>query len=310
MNSTCLESRPSDLLLSWLSARGKVSKPTLDHACLTIAERFNERDPKGRSPTPWSVAPLRRIGHVEEVAGGLGVVPPTLCWTARPGWAILIGARDDFLREKLLRRLGQSFLISQPHAPWPATWGVTGDRETTSAPAAELGISVVDEPGMRLLASLPTLKEAIVAWPETDRPSMSFEWEIADDPVGGRWHRKDATFVTDGLIRCADRRPRRWKIERLGKSRPADSPERRAVAWWAELARQARPRIAYDQRTGQLVLPASYLPPPVMVERPLIWASGEPPRGDRIQGWTYTAIEPERAMEIARVLGLGLERAL
>ena len=86
-----------------------------------------------------------------------------------------------------------------------------------------------------------------------------------------------------------------------------DTPEERAVAWWAELARVGRHRLAYHHRTARLVLPASRFPPPLMVERPLIWASAGPPGRESMKSWTYQAIEPERAAAVARILGMPRE---
>ena len=300
--------RPSDLLLAWLSARGKVSQNILDRGCRVIAENFNSWVVGDRLPTHRLVAPLRRIGHAEQIGGGLVVVPPTLCWTSRPDRGVFVGARDESLRDDLKRLLGLSFVTSHSDASWPSTWGFTGDRETATTAVAELGIAMVDEPGMRLLASLPTLEEAIAAWPDEVHPS-ALSWEVATNPSHSHWSRMDGVFVKDGLIRRTDGRPRTWMIARAGSWRLIDSPERRAVAWWAELARLDRPRIVFNRGTGRLTLPARLLPPPVMVERPLIWASGEPPRGDSKRGWTYEAVDPERAGEVARILGLELEYA-
>ena len=310
MNSAERKNRPTDLLLAWLSARGKVSRPTLDRACRVITEKFDARAADNRSPTHRLVAPLRRIGHVEEISrGGWAVTPPTFCWTAQANRGMFIGAWDDSLRDELHQRLGASFLTTPADDPWPVTRSVAGDREAASAAVAELGIAEVDEPGMRLLASLPTLEEAIAAWPDAGQPSARSSWEIVEDRESGRWKPADGVFVVDGLVRCIDRQPRTWMIARSGTWRLIDSRERRAVAWWSELARLVRPRIGFDRGTGRLTLPASRLPPPVMVERPLIWASGEPPQGDSKRGWTYEAINPERAGEVARILGLELEYA-
>ena len=92
MISVGFKNRPSDLLLTWLSAKGNVSRPTLDRACRVIAEKFDLRVEDARSPTPGIVAPLRRTGHVEDTASGLAVVPPTLCWTTRTERGVFIGA--------------------------------------------------------------------------------------------------------------------------------------------------------------------------------------------------------------------------
>jgi hypothetical protein len=301
MTRSDVESWPADWLLAWLSARGGASRPTIDRACQAIAERFDQRVLSGGPPTYRYVQSLRRIGHVEFVRGGLVVVPTTLCWSRRAGRGMLVGARDEFLLGKL--RLDCSFVASHPGPLWPATWTVAGERARIEVSVAALGISVVDEPGMRLLASLPTLEEAIRALPESDQPSSSFSWELA---VDGQWYPVAGNlFVVKGLVRRTDRQPRVWMIERAGAWRRLDTPEERAVAWWAELARLGRHRLVYA--VGRLVLPASPLPPPVMVERPLIWASAEPPGRDSKKRCTYEAVEPERAVEVARILGLPRE---
>ena len=167
---------------------------------------------------------------------------------------------------------------------------------------------MLDESGMRLLASLPTLEDAIAGWPDSGLPSALCSWEVAIDPRRNQWSPAGGKFVVDGLVRCTDHRPTPWRIKRAGAWRLLDSPEQRAVAWWAELARLGRPRLVYHRGTGRLVLPASPLPPPMIVERPLIWASAGPPGRDS-KRWTYEAIEPERAAEVARILGLLREDA-
>lgn len=309
MISTGIESRPRDLLLAWLSARGRASRPTVERACRAIAERLDPPEGGGRVSVDRFIAPLRRIGHVEEVAGGFAVVPPTLCWRRQVDHGVFVGARDGLMGDALRLRLGATFLASDSAPHWPATWGVVGDRGAASAAVAELGIALVDEPGMRLLASLPTLEDAIAAWPDAGRPSALAVWEAVADPGRGRRSPASGTAPVDGLVRCLDRRPRTWMIERGGAWRRLDSPEKRAVAWWAELARLGRPRIVYHRGTGRLVLPASLLPPPTLVERSLIWASTGPPGRDSKGRWIYEAIETERAGEVARVLGLQCEDA-
>jgi len=171
------------------------------------------------------------------------------------------------------------------------------------------GITVVDEPGVRLLASLPTLEDAINAWPDSGRPSALSRWEVAEGRGRGGWVPADEVWVEDGLIRMTGRGRRAWFVLRGGVGRLLDTPERRAVAWWAERARLSSPRLVYQRGSGRLVLPESLLPPPVLVERPLIWASGMPPGRDSRKRRTYETIDPGRAAEVARILGLQREDA-
>jgi hypothetical protein len=304
-----VESRPTDWLLRWLSARGRASRPTVDRACRAIAESFDPRVRDDRPPTSRYVEPLRRLGHIEEVKGGLAVVPTTFCWTRRGDRGLFVGARDGLLLDELRTRFGPWFDTSHPEHPWPATWCLAGEPQAVAETLAELGIAEVHEPGMRLLSSLPTLEDAIAAWPDAGGFSGFSRWEVAANPGRGHWALSDEVWLENGLVRPSGRGRRAWMILRDGVGRLLDSAERRAVAWWAELARLGRPRLVYDHRTGFLRLPGSLLPPPAMVERPLIWASGEPPRRHSSKGRTYKAIEPERAAEVARVLGLRREDA-
>lgn len=310
MTATGLDPRPSDWLLAWLSARGQVSRPTVDRACHAITERFDPQPRGHRSPSHRYVALLRRIGHLEEVPGGLAVVPTTLCWTCQANRGVFIGARDRSLLDELRRRFGPGFVVSHPVPPWPATWSVFGRREAVAAALDGLGVDTADEPGTRLLASLPTLEDAITAWPDLGPPSSLLRWEVAVDLRRGGWFPSDDLWVDgDGLIRTTGLGRRGWYILRGGITRPLDTPERRAVAWWAEMARRGRPRLVYQRGAGRLVLPESLLPPPVLVERPLIWASGMPPGRGSGKRRTYEAIDPDRASEVARVLGLQREDA-
>jgi|GEM_PF-6637462 len=303
--------RPSDRLLAWLSARGQASRPALDRACRALADRFDPSGGPARSPTFRYIEPLRRFGHVEAVSGGFAVVPPTICWMRRPNQGVFVGARDELLKDQLHRRLGPGFIVSRPNGAWPATWSVAGNCEAVASAIAELevDVDVIHESGMRLLTSLPTLEDAIAKWPDVGSPSGLSTWEVAVDLARGLWRPAGGAWVDDALIRPTGGGRRVWRILRGGVSRLLDSPEKRAVAWWAEMARLVRPRIGLCRTSDRLVLPASLLPPPVMVERPLIWASGLPPELAPNRKRNYEVINSERAGEVARVLGLSLEDA-
>lgn len=309
MTATGVEPRPSDWLLAWLSARGRASRPTVERACRAISGRFDSQSRGDRSPTYRYVEPLRRIGHIEEAPGGLAVVPSTLCWSCRADRGVFVGSRDGSLLDELRRRFGARFVVSHPAPPWPATWGVSGGREAVAAALDGLGVDVVDEPGMRLLESLPTLEDAIAAWPDSGRPPALSCWEVAGGHGRGGWSPTDDLWVGEGLIRMTGRGRRGWFLLRNGAGRPLATPERRAVAWWAEMARRGRPRLVYQRGAGRLVLPESLLPPPVLVERPLIWVSGVPPGRGSGKRRSYEAIDPDRAAEVARVLGIQREDA-
>ena len=306
MTSSVSDPRPSDRLLVWLSARGRASDPTVERACRAIADRFDPIRRIDRSPTHQYLNPLRRLGHIEAVRGGFSVVPTTLCWSCRLEKGVFLGGRDEFMLAELSRRLGPGFVASPSDSPWPATWCAVGRPEAVEAAMEGLGIVIVREPGMRLLASLPTLEDAIAAWADAGPPSALIRWEIADH-VRGQWSPTEGLGVVNGLIRPSGNGRRIWMIVREGVGRLLDSPEKRAVAWWAELARLVRPHPVLDRKAGRLLLPASRLPPPLMVERPLIWASGSPPSCDSSRGLRYEAIDPGRAGEVARILGLSLE---
>ncbi|WP_076349592.1 hypothetical protein [Paludisphaera borealis] len=162
---------------------------------------------------------------------------------------------------------------------------------------------------MKLLASLPTLEDAIATWTDAGRISGLTQWEVAEVHGRGRWSPTDGMGVENGLIRPSGKGRRIWRIVRDGVGRFLDSPEKRAVAWWAELARTVQPNLGLDRKADRLLLPASRLPPPLMVERPLFWASGSPPSCDSTKRHSYEAIDPGRAGEVARILGLSLEDA-
>ena len=299
MNRVANRPGPVDQLLAWLSARGQVSRTSVDRACRVIADRSGWMLPGDRSPTHRCISTLVRLAHVEAVSGGFSVVPSSLLWSSQAEQGVLLGMRDEKLRTSLERYLA----ISARGALWPSTWTIAGDRATAAAFMAERGIVLIDDPGLRLLAALPTLEEAIIAWPPAASPLGSVPSEVVADARLGHWVPLADLSVEVGLVRAVGVRGRGWTILRGGSPRHLDTSERRAVGWWAELARVGRPPIGYHRPSGRLRLPASYLPPPVLIERPLIWASGQPPeRQDR--RWIYQAIDHDRAIEVGRILGL------
>lgn len=297
----------ADTLLTWLSARGRASRATVWRACDLIQDRAGP----GRSPDPGSmyrlVAALKRAGHVEERLGAVAVVPTTLCWTARPGRGIIIGARDASLRSALGDRLGPAFAVEPGGDGWPATWSLTGEREDVGAKLAGLDLGVTAEPGIALLDALPGLEEAIGRRPDAGRLARDGRGEVLADPLRLRWGPIAAGGVADGLIRTPQGNRRAWGLVRGGIVRPLDSPEWRAIGLWAELARRGLARLGHDEGSGRLRLGPGPLPPPLLVERPLIWAVGRPPGRDAGRCWVYEGIGGRRAEAVARVLGLGAE---
>ena len=304
MNSKSSESNPADLLLQWLSAKGKASRPTIMKATVAIDARFHP----GGKPSSFHhhLNPLRRIGHIEEIWGGYATVQSTLCWTNQPNKGLFLGARDGPLMEDLTKILGTRYEPKIHHEPWPTTWSANGDRVEISAALAGRGLIEVDEPGIRLLSSLPTLEEALSAWHDCGT-TVNDSWEVAVDLKRGRWSRLRGVWTEDGIVRSPKLPRRVWMIARRGTIRPLDTTEKRAVAWWAEHARLGRPRLVYHRATRRLRLPESFLPPPLMIERPLIWASGEAPVRSAANELVYESIEPERVAQVSRILGIQQE---
>jgi hypothetical protein len=68
--------------------------------------------------------------------------------------------------------------------------------------------------------------------------------------------------------------------------------------------------MIYDASDARLELPASLMPPPVLVDRALAWAGGGLPKFDPMsRKRVYTSINRSRAESVARVLGMRLEEA-
>jgi hypothetical protein len=318
------EPNPVEVLLRWLSARGSVGRATLEQACSAIAKRFEPECFARRYRGPYwrrkYAGPLVRMGHVEGTsAEGVVVVPPTLLWRADErgdfGRGTFYGARDERLLGDLEDCLGPNFRREDSSGLRAATWVVDGDRADVTAKLNTVrpGLEILDEPGERLLAALPTLEQAIAALREVHEPASAVGMQVLTDPSsrssGGAWKNlARGDLVSNGLIRREKKGCGPWMIMRDGVARALRTSEERAVAWWAELSRIRGAHLTLHASGSQLELPASRLPLPVLVDRALSWADGHPPdfnRSDLRRG--YHSIARVRAQSAARVLGMMLE---
>ena len=166
-------------------------------------------------------------------------------------------------------------------------WTIDGLRPEVASKLQTLGfkLEIVDEPGDRLLVALPSLEEAIEAIREGQYPHANVELQRLSDPSStsplGTWtNLARGENMSDGVLRWKVPGRSPWIIVRSEIARELRTYEERAIAWWAELARKERTRLIYHVDGARLALPASRLPPPVLVERALIWADGHLPDFD------------------------------
>lgn len=304
-----------DLLLSWLSARGRVSTTEAREACLALGARSERAD-------GW-LRDLRRAGHIElEERRGWRVVSSTLVWRGRgEGVGELFGARDD----ELARALQEGGLdLERLPAPGAAeVWRVRGATPTARATCRALCVSWCREPSRALLAALPPARAALDAVEPTDHPepTRGREWRrfvaTGHRKRTGDWTRpRTVRRPNPGLWRSDAPQPMQYLwVQPSGdaaggfEARKLRDREHRWLARWVVLAEGGS--VALLLGCDGLSVP-DWPRLPVLVERALRVASrqapelvGEPGQGVR----RFPGIDRARALEVARILGLRLEEA-
>lgn len=321
-----------DLLLHWLSARpqGEASMSAVTDACLTLAQHTDQWRPDTYKSL-WRarfLGTLHRMGHVEPAGRHRwAIIPPIVLWMSGKneiGEAHLYGARSLTLWNTMQQIFGGQFSRIPQHNG-PELWQFTGTRLEAAEFARTIGNEVCQERGDVLLASLPTLVEAMQrlrggslsvsreGWQFFRvRPSQhrGFAWQWIDVQANQLLH--------PGVYKAVEGWPPTWLYV---SHRPDSSelracvldernPEHRFVACWCELARLGRLSLRYDAATRILAIPDVRVPLPVLVDRALRLASGTSPDTvtyDRCPYLAYKNIGLPRARQVGRVLGLRVE---
>ena len=240
------------------------------------------------------------------------------------GEAHVYGARSTTLWQKLHQTFGEQLRgISQPNGPM--LWQLTGTRDKAIELAHALGSEMHEERGEVMLASLPSLAEAVLYFKDWVLPDPREGLEFFQvrrsrhHGIVGRWvdmPRNQA--LRPGVYRTASGYPARWvhishKSDCAGlQARVLDerNPEHGLVACWFELAGSGQLSLKYDTTAKTLAIPATRVPLPILVDRALRLASGTSP--DRIGHehgpyLVYKHIASSRAHQAGRVLGLSVE---
>jgi len=321
-----------DLLLHWFSTRphGEASAVLVGDACAALGQRANELQGNNRQ-SYWRyhfLDPLYRLGHVEPVSRNKwAVLPPTVLWIGgkhREGEVHVYGARSRMLQEQLQKTWGQQFIVV-PQDNGPALWKWVGTRVDAADLARSTHSELYDERGDVLLATLPSLTEAVQHLRGWQLPATGERWEffqVTSAPSGGvsgRWVLLSGSHsLPPGVYRTVKQYPTTWvhvSATPDGQSRQAglldpQNPDYRWIALSLELARKCRLCLRYETTTRTLTVPDLRVPLPVLVDRSLRLASGLCPTPDTHDSQRYLVfanIGRRRACHAARVLGLPLE---
>lgn len=297
------EPKPTDLLLTWLSARGAVGASTWRAGCGNLAPSppATCRDPK-EFTLRWYHRfheALLRAGHLEWDADGRRVrpVPPTLVQTG-PESGFLCGARLPSLVPHLRKR---GVLVEVSSGPsGPAVWKVTGDLEALVQGVDRL--QVMPERGEAVLRTLPSASEVLRALPP-GRATSSGAWErLSVLPGKVRWEEARGG-ARAGLLRRAQRRPPEVWLFEGSEERPLASLDHRRLAHWREVGRAEGFRFTWRRADEVLEIPRCGARLPLLVERFLRSATGEEPLYLPQKGvHRYRGIGLPRARHAARIL--------
>jgi hypothetical protein len=319
-----------DLLLHWFSTRphGEANAVLVGDACAALGQRANELRGNNRQ-SYWRyhfLDPLYRLGHVEPVGRNKwAVLPPTVLWMGgkrREGEVHIYGARSRMLQEQLQKTWEQFIVVPQDNGP--ALWTWVGTRTDAAEMAHSIHSKLSDERGEVLLATLPTLADAMQQLHAWQLPAPGKLWEffqVTSSPSGGvsgHWVPLLGHSLQSGVYRTVKQHPTTWVHVSAtvdGHSKQArlldpQNPDHRWVALWLELAHKGRLCLQYKTTTRTLVVPDVRVPLPVLVDRALRLASGTCPTllsHDSQRYLMFANIGRRRACQAARVLSLPLE---
>ena len=319
-----------DLLLHWLSAlpKGEASTATVDNACAALAQRMNlwrtDADPRSQSSRRYHfLDTLHRLGHVEPVGRDRwAVIPPVLLWVSSKqptGEAHLYGARSKALGAQLTKAYGNQF-EAIPQTYGPELWRFSGTRAEAQALAQEFKDELRLERGEELLASLPSLSEAVQHFRQCTLPKSGECWQFFQIR-GTSWEwvsRVITQNLEEGVYRTGDVHPTAWLyISRKSggsqtQARLLDerNGEQSLIARWLELARTGKLGLMHDALRRELAIPYVGLPLPILLDRALRLASGRCPEimpQDRQRFLVFSNIPHKRARHVGRVLGMRVE---
>lgn len=296
-----------DLLLRWASCYQEIRAGRVQVAAERLCAPPVEMERNDPRMAPYLRSAKRlmrnlvRIGHIEELCSTrFRMVPPTLV-ALESNQFVVTGARSELLRGKLTQASGISMLPPMPQHEGPAVWQMIGKYEAISSAADALGLTVTRDRGADLLASLPCLFDTLTGAPPDDISDSAERWNHYA-PIGKpQWLRGTMDRNTAGIYRTV-RKPHQWYM------RPADAeptirlntPERLVAAAWFLL--KGKVSLQYAGNSRVLSVPAIGYRLPLLVDRALILASGRLPEW-RSNHWDYFDINPERANQIARILG-------
>lgn len=244
---------------------------------------------------------LLRLGHLEQLnAESVRAVPPTIL-TIDENTHYLVGARSESILKALAKARGVRVEPQTGQAPGPGVYYLKGNEIAILTAAHDLHLTVAQERGGDLIASLPNLDDILPGAPQEAVPEQSEKWN--PDAVSGhsRWKRTRSDTYTPGLYRTV-RKPHQWYFcpPRGGDSIRLDNLERRIAAVWHLLHGKAS--LTYSKIEKELSIPATIMGLPLLVDRGLILASGRLPVWDN-RRWKYFNIDFGRAREVARILG-------
>lgn len=298
---------PADLLLSWLTDRERVSAAVLQRGCDHLCRRFAGSDvirelSRQRIWKRSLVYHLLRLGHVERGAdGSVSVCPPTLIMMSN-GEAHWYGARTPGLQEEF-RKCGLK-INKERQTRIPALFRVVGTPGAIEEAASQCECRLQWERGMEVLRSLIPLSQLLDGC-RTSSDVCSQEWEcyVPDAKRAPQW-KKAREFEAGNLYQQPHSHPRRfcWITRDRDKVRIEPGIQLEAAQWQAVLCHA---RLFYDPTRQELsILAAPRLP--ILVERPLLLASGLDTRREKGRGRVYCSITLQRATEVARIVGINL----
>lgn len=295
-----MNSGPCDTLLYWLSARGQVGDLKLREAC----KRLQSEPEQARRLYYGAGRSMVALGHLEKnempLTNHRWLTLPPYGIQLSNGEILLMGARLPQWRQLLEADSNVGFHMQpQPEDTGPQRWSVkcipTWLETHLSWRAPERGLD--------LLASLPSLDQAVRSFPKATATSVTMqhydfkrrEWRTCRDMThAGLYCKKDQAFGV-------------WFLVQEDFVVEARRREQKSILFWWQKTRRRNFRLAYSQAAAELTLSSGPYPLPLLLDRALRSASGLCPLYDSGH-WIYSQIDLPRAQRVSDILEARLER--
>lgn len=295
-----------NLLLYWISERGKLATQTVRDACTNWHDQLVEQKQIDKLDKPFYVwmDALRRSGHVEFDRRECFSVSSVFIVISEDDTlfkGFFCGRRDKFLWNRLQETFGSA--VSQtPQTQAADRWSYQGPRQDLEVFLSERKILCQMSPTDLLLKKLPDLNQALKGFCQQGQASLEGLKSIYRD---NKWEPIDKAQVSglfkDDYDQYCFRRAKGEGTYYLKIGEPLQ-----LARWWTNVV-EGHVKLSWNRENKTLAIRPIALQLPMLLDRLLRLAHGAAPKRTHDGSWCYQGISQDTASEVSRIMMIKLE---